>query len=58
LARAVAESCRWCWAEWQRTIGTLLQSEPQLSIQANWLGEYYPLELETLEYCLGVDGLF
>ncbi len=38
--------------EWQRTIGTLLQSEPQLSIQENWLGEYYPLELATLEYCL------
>lgn len=44
--------------EWQRMIGTLLQSEPQLSIQENWLGEYYPLELETLEYCLGVEGLF
>lgn len=42
--------------EWQRTIGTLLQREPQLSIQENWLGEYYPLELATLEYCLGVQG--
>jgi ABC-type amino acid transport substrate-binding protein len=41
--------------EWQRTIGTLLQREPQLSIQETWLGEYYPLELATLEYCLGVE---
>jgi hypothetical protein len=28
-----------------------------MSIQENWLGEYYPLELKTLEYCLGVEGL-
>ncbi len=40
---------------WQRTIGTLLQSEPQRSIQSSWLGQYYPLELATLEHCLGVE---